>query len=334
MKFSIVIPAYNVEAYVGRAIESIICQTYKDIEVVVVDDGSTDGTFDVIKGYAERDSRVKLIHTDNFGVSHARNRALDNVRGELIAFLDSDDWLAENAVEKLVEFYQTEPDMLLACDFYSVTQNGSAECVESACSVREKVSFTQEKLVSLYGDYRFKLNSACFKVFNAEIIRNMHIRFDEAISHGEDGLFVYTYLQYVKGMNYFPFELWYIFERPGSATQTPYHKKWLTAIEAVDQIVRFKTNSMEVCAGLMEYAVKRITAIEHEALKVKKLPKEDICFMRKRLKEYHKKYTFNKVTSKTLLKGMAYMLAPIWMLKGLVDLQTAYRHRRKSAMVN
>lgn len=327
MMLSIVIPAYNVESYIGKAIESLLHQTYRDIEIVIVDDGSSDKTFSVISNYAMCDARIKLIHTDNFGVSHARNTALDNIHGELVAFLDSDDWMAENAIEKLMGFYNKNPDMMPACDFYSVTKRGLTECVESACVVPREESYTLDDLIRLYGDYRFKLNSACFKVYKASVIQNEHIRFDEAISHGEDGLFVYTYLQYMKGMNYFPCELWYIFERPGSATQTPYNEKWLSAIDAVDKIVRFETNSVPTSAGLMEYALKRITAIEHEALKAKNFPQRDISFMRKRMKEYKKEYTFGNVSVKTLLKSCVYMYAPVWVLKRLVDIQTIYRSR-------
>lgn len=100
---SIIIPAYNVEKYLRECLDSALGQTFSDIEVIVVDDGSTDSTPEIIRGYAARDSRVKSVTRPNGGPSRARNAGLYASRGEWIVFLDSDDVLAPSAVERLVE---------------------------------------------------------------------------------------------------------------------------------------------------------------------------------------------------------------------------------------
>lgn len=89
--FSIVMPAYNTEKYISEAIESVLCQSYSNWELIIVDDGSTDNSLSIIDDYSSKDQRIKSIHTENGGVSAARNRALKEVKGDYISFIDSDD---------------------------------------------------------------------------------------------------------------------------------------------------------------------------------------------------------------------------------------------------
>ena len=91
-KISIVVPVYNVEAYVSKCIESIMHQDYENIEIIVVDDGSTDSSSKICEQYARSDNRIRLIHQENQGLSKARNNGIDIAAGEYIGFIDSDDW--------------------------------------------------------------------------------------------------------------------------------------------------------------------------------------------------------------------------------------------------
>ena len=103
-KFSIVVPVYKVEAYLERCLGSLISQTLTDIEIILVDDGSPDNCPRICDQYAKKDSRIKVIHQKNAGVSAARNKGLEYATGEWILFCDSDDWMEANACEVL---YQT-----------------------------------------------------------------------------------------------------------------------------------------------------------------------------------------------------------------------------------
>ena len=102
-KISIVIPVYKVEKYIGVCIESVQNQTLKDIELILVDDGSPDKSGEICDQYASKDDRIKVIHKKNGGVGQARNDGLDLATGEWIIFCDSDDWLETNALEELVK---------------------------------------------------------------------------------------------------------------------------------------------------------------------------------------------------------------------------------------
>ncbi len=106
---SIIIPCFNTEKYIGEAIDSVLNQTYKNIEVLVVNDGSTDHSEEIIKSYLEKDKRVKYIFQDNNGVSSARNKGLENADGEIISFLDADDIWEKNNLEEKVGFIQSDP---------------------------------------------------------------------------------------------------------------------------------------------------------------------------------------------------------------------------------
>ena len=99
---SIIIPVYNVKNYLRECLDSVLSQTYKNLEIIVVDDGSTDGSSRLCDAYAKKDTRIQVIHQNNQGLSAARNTGLDAANGEFIAFLDSDDYLKKNAMEALL----------------------------------------------------------------------------------------------------------------------------------------------------------------------------------------------------------------------------------------
>ncbi len=119
---SVIIPVYNVEKYLVQSIESVINQTYKNLEIILVDDGSPDNSGAICDEYAKKDARIKVIHKQNGGLSSARNAALDVATGDYVAFLDSDDYLSLNAFEKCIEtFSKTNAD---ACIFSHYTTDG------------------------------------------------------------------------------------------------------------------------------------------------------------------------------------------------------------------
>lgn len=101
-KISVIVPVYNAEKWLRRCVDSILAQTYTDFELLLVDDGSTDGSGAICDEYATLDARIRPFHKPNGGVSSARNLGLDNARGEWICFVDSDNWMAKNSLESLL----------------------------------------------------------------------------------------------------------------------------------------------------------------------------------------------------------------------------------------
>jgi glycosyltransferase involved in cell wall biosynthesis len=119
-KVSVIVPIYKVESYLKRCIESILKQTYKQLEIILVDDGSPDSCGDIAEQYAKEDSRIKVLHKENGGLSDARNFGMKYVNGEYVIFVDSDDWLAPNLVEKLIKaMIKYQADLVQTAFYYA-----------------------------------------------------------------------------------------------------------------------------------------------------------------------------------------------------------------------
>ena len=125
MKVSIVIPVYRAEKYMERCVDSVLAQTYENIEVILVEDGSPDRCGEICDAYAKKDARVKVIHKENEGVSKARNTGLKEVTGEFVQFVDSDDALKPNMTELLVKNMAEQSGDLVICGFYEENLNYS-----------------------------------------------------------------------------------------------------------------------------------------------------------------------------------------------------------------
>lgn len=134
-KVSVIIPVYKVEKYLKRCLESVVNQTYKNIEIILVNDGSPDKCGEICDAYARIDSRIKVIHKENGGLSSARNAALDIVSGEYIMFVDSDDWISEDSLEQLYEYIDADYDII---NFkFSFVKENSKELVEMHNDIKD-----------------------------------------------------------------------------------------------------------------------------------------------------------------------------------------------------
>ena len=112
---SVIIPVYNVRPFLEEALDSVLNQTYKNLEIIIIDDGSTDGSGEICDEYAGRDNRIQVIHQDNGGLSAARNAGLDVMTGDLVAFLDPDDAYVDSFIETLVNAMAAEDVDLVIC---------------------------------------------------------------------------------------------------------------------------------------------------------------------------------------------------------------------------
>lgn len=120
---SVVVPIYNVENYIKKCVDSILSQTYKNLEIILVDDGSPDNCPQICDEYAQKDSRIKVIHKENGGVSSARNIGMENARGKWIAFIDADDWIEEKYFEKMLDRVKTNDADIVLCGYNRVMPN-------------------------------------------------------------------------------------------------------------------------------------------------------------------------------------------------------------------
>lgn len=115
---TVIVPVYNVEPYLRKCLDSIVNQTYRDLEILVIDDGSTDGSGRICDEYTEKDARIRVFHTENRGLSCARNLGLDKAKGSWIGFVDSDDWIEAHAIQRFLDTAMTTGADIAACRFY------------------------------------------------------------------------------------------------------------------------------------------------------------------------------------------------------------------------
>ncbi len=180
-KISVIVPVYNAEKYLHRCVDSILAQTFKDFELLLIDDGSKDRSGEICDEYAQKDERVKVWHKENGGVSSARNVGLDNARGEWLTFSDSDDWLEPNAFAYYDEMTRKHPFDYLYCGYYL---NDVPELPDGE---------------GIFGVRDFLCKNECDKLwygfYSMNIIEKYKIRFNENITLAEDKLFNYLFLR-------------------------------------------------------------------------------------------------------------------------------------------
>jgi glycosyltransferase involved in cell wall biosynthesis len=194
-KVSVIIPVYNVEPWLAQCLDSIVGQTLRDIEIICVNDGSKDGSAGILKEYAARDARIKIIDQENGGLSVARNSGLDAARGEYVYFIDSDDLLEENALEELAEKADAEKLDILFFDAQSFADDGS-EIPGGYSYIRENDYSGEHTGIALMA--RFSANaefrpSCCLEIWRRDFIEEHGLRFMPGLVH-EDNPFTFRAL--------------------------------------------------------------------------------------------------------------------------------------------
>ena len=170
---SIIIPAYNTAQYIHRAIASSLRQTHADIEAIVIDDGSKADTLTVARSFAEKDSRVRVYHQENAGVSAARNFGIREAKGEYLMILDSDDWLEDCAVEMMLDAQARNPGKLVAVNYWVVQLDAARSDIflrHKSYSVPSRTLTVAETLYASYGSRDTFPPTAWAKIFSADTL--------------------------------------------------------------------------------------------------------------------------------------------------------------------
>lgn len=201
-KISIIIPVFNSEKYIEKAIESILIQSFKDFEIICIDDGSTDNSLEICYGEAEKDNRIKIIHQENKGVSSARNKGIEVAKGDYIAFLDADDYYANDALEIM---YNDAIKENADAAFYNHFYDYDGKIINRV--PRFKTGIYEFKDVSncILDDGTLTgilFGSACGVIYKAETIKRNNIKFNEKLTFNEDGIFNIEFLSKSKSFVY------------------------------------------------------------------------------------------------------------------------------------
>lgn len=227
---SVIIPVYNVEKYLCRCLDSVIKQTYKNLEIVLIDDGSTDNSGKICDQYKEKDNRIKVFHTENKGVSAARNLGIKNTYGKYIIFIDSDDFLDLNTFEEVLE--ENCNYDLIAFSYYKLSNNDKI-CYDNR---KEKETLTKNETLIKIMDDRYFQGFTWNKIFKRNIIIENNLFFDENIRINEDLLFCIQFIENVNTIMYYSTPYYYYVQLNSSALHSKDINKFKTALKAYEEI--------------------------------------------------------------------------------------------------
>ena len=193
-KVSVIVPVYNVEKYLNRCVDSIINQTYKNLEIILVDDGSTDNSAEICDEYKEKDSRIKVLHKTNGGLADARNAGLDIYTGAYVCFIDSDDYFVPNAIEEYAKKAVDENSDVVVCGMERIAIRYSKEkrdifIPQYGEQILDESNIKEELWKPLFYDNDKKLTcmiSACTKFIKAEFLNSHKLRFNPERKRSED----------------------------------------------------------------------------------------------------------------------------------------------------
>lgn len=253
LKITVVIPVYNVEDYLMECVYSILNQTYTNLEIILIDDGSTDNSGLICDNLAIKDRRIKVVHKKNEGVSKARNIGIDLANGDVIAFIDADDFLEEDMFDKMIGLY--EEKNMVVCSYNIVKNNKKLYKNEKKhierISVEDAYSFLAK---------RNKLQGYTWnKLFSATIIKQNKLKFIDYISICEDICFVSDYMLYIKEVIYIRDNLYNYRLREGSASNNKEDlNKKITMLEAYKYLIDlYEKNNIDTT--YLEYWLLRET---------------------------------------------------------------------------
>ena len=211
---SIIIPVYNAEKTIGRCVDSVLNQEYTDLELILVDDGSKDGSGPILDRYAAQDSRVRVVHKENSGVSDTRNRALALATGTYVQFLDSDDWITPDATRLLVRTAEEHRCDLVVSDFYRVV----GDRVSHKGDIEEDQVLTREEYAThmMENPADFYYGVLWNKLYRLDIIRDHHLEMDPEISWCEDFMFNLEYIRHGQRFMALQVPIYYYVKTKGS----------------------------------------------------------------------------------------------------------------------
>ncbi|MGD6889795.1 glycosyltransferase [Bacillus mobilis] len=235
MLISLIVPIYNVEGFLPRCLDSIIKQEYQNLEIVLVNDGSTDRSGRICDQYAEKDERFIVFHKDNGGVSSARNVGLNKANGNYIGFVDPDDWIEPNMISKLYELIIQYKAEIAMCGYVKEDVNGLplSKPIELSTEILNK----EEILNSILNPSGFR-GFLCNKLFSVDLFQKKQIYLDEEIHFCEDLLFCCQAILNAKQVVYDSTPYYHYIIHDSNASKSNFSLKKLTALDSLENIVK------------------------------------------------------------------------------------------------
>lgn len=293
---TIVVPMYNVEKYIEKCIDSLTNQTYKNIEIIIVNDGTKDNSLTIAEEKAKEDNRIKIISQSNQGLSAARNMGIDNASGDYICFVDSDDFVHPDYIKLLLETILKNNADISVCDFFYIDDKGN---IWKRKEKENKLYNNEEALKDIFSQEQNTEIMTWNKLYKIQLFRDNKIYFPIGRYH-EDNFTTYKLYYYAKKIVMISNELYYYLQRNNSIMGQKFNKKRLDIIEAIEETKEFfKDKKINLCEEIQCYEIMTKINILNNMIRDKYKDAERIEIIkdiRKNKKEYMKnKYIDRKM---------------------------------------
>lgn len=234
---SIIVPVYNVEKYIKKCLNSLIKQTYKNIEIIIVNDGSSDNSLSICQKFAEEDKRIKIITQENKGLSGARNTGLSLAKGKYISFIDSDDYVSNNYIEKMYLAIKSSNADICCCDFWYVSEDDNKWTFKNK---KNKIFTKEEALIDIFTGTQNTEIMVWNKLYKTNLFFDNDIKFDLGKTN-EDNFIMYKLYDKASKIVLIKDKLYYYLQRNDSIMGT-FNSKRFDILEALDQTKTYFNN--------------------------------------------------------------------------------------------
>lgn len=257
-KISIIVPIYKVEAYLKRCIDSIVAQTYRNLEIILVDDGSPDDCGKICDAYAEKDERIRVIHKENTGLGYARNSGLEICTGEYIMFVDSDDWLSTDCVEILYNRLIDDNSDMAVGNYIQIYDDGSTK--RGYYKFEEDCVLTQNETLKRLNDHIFSV-MAWGKLYKRNVMKYVSY---PAIRPGEDTWVVPDIMKRCDNISFVNRTIYYYYQRPSSIMHSIDSDRLLDGINANLRFAQYlvQEDCLKVASRIYANCIDRALSIE------------------------------------------------------------------------
>ena len=225
---SILVPVYNSAKYLQQCVQSLTEQTYSDLQIVLIDDGSTDESWAIMRELASSDKRIEVYSQPNMGVAATRNHLLDKIRGDFVLFVDSDDWIDNNTIEILLN-KQQEGDY----DIVGFQMKGTL--------VADENQYNQEQIIKLFLEHIVFTGSLCNKFVKSHLYDNLKL--DENVAYGEDALLMWQVIQKINKVATIKKQLYHYRINQQSISHQHFNGRKCTKIYYILFLISFRRNS-------------------------------------------------------------------------------------------
>lgn len=303
---TVIIPVYNVKPYLSKCLESVGKQSYKNLEIILVDDGSDDGSFSICKEFSKRDSRIKLYHTKNLGLSHARNVGLDHANGEYIVFVDSDDYIHENMISTMMD--KAEDADLVICNYKRVLNDTKKEIPQDAKCLKDD-SWNYKQFWEHY--YLKNLNVFCCvawnKLYKRKLFKNIRYPINEI---HEDEYIINDIVSRCNKIKIINDVLYYYVQRGNSIMHNSYQGYMGSAEVFIGRCDAFQNRNL---VGILRENLNEIPGFLVKGFNESQ-NRSKYRFLRQKYILYLKQYLKNDYSAKLLLKKWMLMIPSFYNL--------------------